>query len=31
LITAMYWSSRTGEDVSLPITDAHPLYKGWLP
>jgi predicted dehydrogenase len=31
LITAMYWSARTGEDVTLPITDNHPLYKGWLP
>jgi predicted dehydrogenase len=31
LITALYWSARTGEDVELPIDDAHPLYKGWLP
>jgi predicted dehydrogenase len=31
LITALYWSSRTGEDVVLPIDDTHPLYEGWLP
>jgi predicted dehydrogenase len=31
LITALYWSSRTGTDVELPIDDAHPLYEGWLP
>jgi predicted dehydrogenase len=31
LITALYWSSRTGTDVELPIDDAHPLYGGWLP
>jgi predicted dehydrogenase len=31
LLTALYWSARTGEDVVLPISDAHPLYGGWLP
>jgi predicted dehydrogenase len=31
LLTAMYWSARTGEDVGLPLDDSHPYYGGWLP
>ena len=31
LITALYWSARTGDDVDLPIPATHPLYEGWLP
>jgi len=30
LLTAVYWSSRTGEQVSLPIGPEHPFYGGWL-
>lgn len=29
LVTALYWSARTGDDVALPITDDHPAYGGW--
>jgi predicted dehydrogenase len=31
LLTALYWSSRTGEDVTLPLDRSHPYYEGWLP
>ena len=31
LLTALYWSSRTGEDVTLPLDRSHPYYGGWLP
>jgi predicted dehydrogenase len=31
LITALYASARSGEDVVLPIPVDHPLYEGWLP
>ena len=31
LATAAYHSIRTGQPASLPITDAHPLYRSWLP
>jgi predicted dehydrogenase len=31
LLTALYWSARTGEDVTLPLADDHPCYRGWLP
>lgn len=31
LLTALYWSARTNEDVILPIASTHPLYHGWLP
>ena len=31
LLTALYWSARTGDDVVLPIGDDHPFYQGWLP
>ncbi len=31
LITALYASSRSGDDVVLPIPIDHPLYGGWLP
>lgn len=30
LLTAAYWSARTGEAVSLPIGPDHPFYIGWL-
>jgi predicted dehydrogenase len=29
LITALYWSARTGEQVDLPLDPAHPAYGGW--
>ena len=31
LITAMYYSSETGQKVSLPIGAEHPRYASWLP
>jgi len=31
LLTALYWSARTGEDVALPLDGNHPCYGGWLP
>lgn len=31
LVTAAYHSSRTGEQVQLPIAADHPLYTSWLP
>lgn len=31
LITAMYYSARTGEEVELPIGADHPNYASWLP
>ena len=31
LLTALYRSSRTGEDVALPLDRSHPSYEGWLP
>ena len=31
LLTALYWSARTDEDVALPLSDTHPLYEGWAP
>lgn len=30
LLTAAYWSGRTGEEVALPIGPDHPFYHGWL-
>ncbi len=30
LLTAAYWSARTGEPVTLPIGPDHPFYNGWL-
>ena len=30
-VTAVYNSSRTGKNVSLPINKDHPLYNSWLP
>lgn len=30
LLTAIYWSSHTGDTQSLPIASDHPLYGGWL-
>ena len=31
LITALYFSAMTGEDVVLPIGADHPMYAGWQP
>ena len=31
LITAMYYSAQTGENVELPIGADHPKYASWLP
>jgi predicted dehydrogenase len=31
LITAMYYSSETGQSVTLPIGADHPRYASWLP
>jgi predicted dehydrogenase len=31
LLTALYWSARSGEDVTLPLDRSHPYYGGWLP
>ncbi len=30
LLTALYWSAHTGEDVTMPIADSHPFYDGWV-
>jgi len=31
LVTAIYYSARTGVDVALPIGQDHPYYEGWQP
>jgi predicted dehydrogenase len=31
LITAMYYSAHTGEEVELPLRADHPRYGGWVP
>ena len=31
LVTALYHSSHTHEDVALPIGPGHPLYESWVP
>ncbi|QQM30449.1 Gfo/Idh/MocA family oxidoreductase [Martelella lutilitoris] len=31
LVTAAYYSDRTGRPTPLPITEDHPLYRSWLP
>ncbi len=31
LITAIYYSAQTGQDVNLPIGKDHPKYAGWRP
>jgi predicted dehydrogenase len=31
LLTAAYYSARTGEAVTLPVGRAHPWYHGWRP
>jgi predicted dehydrogenase len=31
LVTAMYASARTGDDVALPIANEHEMYDGWQP
>jgi len=30
-VTAVYNSSRTGQNISLPIKNDNPLYNSWLP
>ncbi|QDY70891.1 Gfo/Idh/MocA family protein [Qingshengfaniella alkalisoli] len=30
LLTAAYYSARTGEQVTLPVTSDHPFYSGWV-
>lgn len=30
LLTAVYWSARSGENVSLPLDTTHPFYNGWI-
>ena len=30
LLTAIYYSAYTGQNVTLPITNDHPFYEGWL-
>jgi predicted dehydrogenase len=30
LLTAVYWSARSGETVALPLTPDHPFYRGWV-
>ena len=30
LLTALYHSSATGQEVELPIGSSHPAYRGWL-
>lgn len=31
MITAMYWSSETGQAVTFPIGSDHPRYNSWVP
>jgi predicted dehydrogenase len=31
LVTAIYYSARTGERVDLPLGPEHPYYGGWIP
>ncbi len=30
LITALYWSAQTGEEVAVDIGSDHPFYGGWI-
>ena len=30
-VSAVYGSARTGLPVSLPLSDGHPMYDGWVP
>lgn len=30
LLSASYWSARTGEAVKLPLGRGHPFYNGWV-
>lgn len=30
LLTAVYWSTHSGETVSLPLASSHPFYNGWI-
>jgi predicted dehydrogenase len=31
LLTALYWSAHTGDEVIMPIVDSHPFYESWAP
>jgi predicted dehydrogenase len=31
LVTAIYYSSQTGQPVDLPLSSDHPKYESWLP
>jgi len=31
LLTALYWSAHTGDEVTMPIDDSHPFYESWAP
>ena len=31
LVTAIYHAARTGQRVTLPLSEEHPLHSGWLP
>ena len=31
LVTAIYLAARTGQRVTLPLSEEHPLRSGWLP
>ncbi len=31
LVTAIYYSTQTGQAVQLPIGEDHPMYDGWCP
>lgn len=30
LVTAIYYSARSGEPVELPLESGHPYYRGWI-
>jgi predicted dehydrogenase len=30
ILTAAYYAAETGEEVTLPLSDDHPFYRGWL-
>lgn len=31
LLSALYWSARSGLPVALPLGAEHPIYRGWRP
>lgn len=30
LLTAIYYSSTTHQNITLPVTNDHPFYEGWM-